>query len=97
MLAITWAGLALIVPAFEKMFHETGVCLPEVTQALISLSHVAWWAGPLALGLTTVAYRRRRSPLVRHALVGATLLCFALCAVAIPVLFMPLCSLGQRL
>lgn len=96
MLAITWAGLAIIVPAFEKMFRETGVSLSDGTQMLVALSHAVWWAGPSALGLTMVAYRRRRSPMVRHALVAGAVLCFVLCLLAVPMLFQPLCGM-QRL
>ncbi len=56
--AVTLLGTALlvVVPAFEKMFTECGLCLPAVTEALLAASHGARTIpGAVAIVLVHVA------------------------------------------
>ncbi|MBI4576446.1 MAG: type II secretion system F family protein [Planctomycetes bacterium] len=75
---ITVAGVILgfimtkVVPTFEKMFKETGVDMPAMTQALLDMSALVqgyWWSAPLFIGLGIVIYRAvAANPAGRYAL-----------------------------
>lgn len=49
-----------VVPTFEKMFKETGVEMPAMTQALLDISGLVqgyWWTAPLFIFLGIVIFK----------------------------------------
>jgi hypothetical protein len=93
--AAVFATLVGVVPAFQKMFTETGITLPAPTEVLVAVSAFAGTPLGLVLGAlvmagSVAAFRRyRQRPAVRRALVVLTLLALAYFPFAMWALFLP--------
>jgi type IV pilus assembly protein PilC len=59
--------IIFIVPIFETMFAQLGGELPAPTQALVVLSHNAYWVLPLVIFVVVVALRAYRRSMKRSA------------------------------
>jgi hypothetical protein len=98
-----WATLIGVVPAFDKMFSETGLCMPDSTQTLISLSRLACSPVGVVLGIlvalaSVLAFRRWRTrPSLRQSLVGLSWLGVAFFPFAVVALFSPLTQMTGKL
>jgi len=61
------AVIIFIVPIFETMFSQLGGDLPLPTQALVVLSHNAYWVLPLIIVITVLALRSYRRSMQNNA------------------------------
>jgi type IV pilus assembly protein PilC len=59
--------IVFIVPIFEKMFSQLGGQLPAPTEALVVLSHNAYWVLPSVIVLAVVALRAYRRSMRKSA------------------------------
>ena len=59
--------IIFIVPIFETMFAQLGGELPAPTQALVTLSHNAYWVIPLVVIVVVVSLRTYRRAMQRSA------------------------------
>ncbi len=95
--------LTLIVPAFTKMFTDTGLSLPGPTEGLVNLSRFACsWPGALVIGaslpLSVVGFRRwRRTRWLAPLLHASFWLTAAFIGLTVVALFSPLIQLTQKL
>jgi hypothetical protein len=98
-----WVSLIGVVPAFEKMFTETGLSLPGATEALVAVSRFArsplgLWAATVLLVGSVAAFRQARSsPAVRRSYVALTLMGLAFFPFAVVALFLPQIQICQKL
>ena len=101
--AVVVAALVLVVPAFRKMFTETGLSLPQPTEAIVGLSNLACsWPGAFLAGvvlpLSVQGFRRwRATRWLVPALYTAIWLSFAFVGLMIYSLFCPLIQVCQKL
>jgi hypothetical protein len=101
--AFAEVALVLVIPAFEKMYRETGLCLPALTEMLVLLSQFtrtplgAFAAVALPSLSVAVFVRRRTSRWLRPALYAATWLLIGLTLLMPFALFLPLCNMTSKL
>jgi hypothetical protein len=101
--AIVWATLVFVWPSFDRMYSETGICLPDLTAAVVALSRFATsLPGTIvaahALPASVAAYRRwRHRAALRRFLVACLWLEVAYVPIAFFAAFTPLCQITQKL
>lgn len=96
--ATLWMGTARVIPAFARMFEETGISLPASSELLLSVPGWAWWL-LAALSLVVMTLKDRRvEPAPARALdwLHAVLIVGAGCAIVVA-LFLPLTCIYERL
>ncbi|MGE0711051.1 MAG: hypothetical protein AB7N76_28600 [Planctomycetota bacterium] len=95
--AVIWFACAQALPAFVKMFAETGICLPPSTELLVAVPTWVWWvASPM--WFLALIWKDRFVRRERLGLNLALLLLLCLTAAGIVVsLFLPLCCTLEKL
>jgi type II secretory pathway component PulF len=100
---MAWGALVYVVPAFGRMYHETGINLPAATEMLLSASRFAetpLGASVFVIGLTcalVVEVRLRHRPAIRDVLTAwSTPGLLALLAMMVWLLFEPLSHFGPQ-
>ncbi len=95
--------LDFVVPAFQKMFTETGLSLPALTELLVSVSYYASSIPGMIVSAaifagSVAAFRKHRAHRgLRHALVFSSLGATAFFPFALMALFLPCVQTCQKL